>query len=46
MEPNKLKILQRWIIVFAITLAFFYALDHSLMSAQGLPLDWNLSPGN
>jgi len=36
----------RWILVLALTLAFFYGLDHALMSAQGLPLSWKLAPGN
>jgi hypothetical protein len=36
----------RWILLLAVTLAFFYGLDHVLMSAQGLPLDWKLAPGN
>jgi len=38
------KALVRWAIVAAATLVFFYALDHALMSAQGLPLNWNMSP--
>jgi len=30
----------------AATLAFFYGLDLFIMSVQGLPLDWNMTPGN
>jgi len=36
----------RWILVLAVTLAFYYGLDHVLMRAQGLPLNWKLAPGN
>ncbi|MCH8177346.1 MAG: hypothetical protein IIC09_03955 [Proteobacteria bacterium] len=46
MNSDALKAMRRWIIVLAVTLAFFYALDHVLMSVQGLPLNWNMSPGN
>ena len=38
--------MRRWIIVLAVTLAFFYGLDHALMGAQGLPLSWNMGPAN
>jgi hypothetical protein len=34
----------RWVLVLAATLVFFYGLDHALMSAQGLPLGWNMAP--
>jgi hypothetical protein len=40
------KAMGRWIVALAVTLAFFYGLDHVLMSAQGLPLSWNMAPGN
>jgi len=46
METDTGKTLKRWIIVLAVTLAFFYALDHALMGVQGLPLNWNMSPAN
>jgi hypothetical protein len=46
MSLDSLKAARRWIIVLAVTLAFFYALDHALMGAQGLPLNWNMAPGN
>jgi hypothetical protein len=38
--------MRRWIIVLAATFALFYVLDHVLMSAQGLPLAWNMALGN
>jgi hypothetical protein len=38
------KVARRWILVLVVTLAFFYGLDHFVMSAQGLPLGWSLSP--
>lgn len=33
-----------WVLVFAVTLAAFYTLNRVVMSAQGLPLDADLSP--
>jgi hypothetical protein len=45
-KSDALKAMRRWILVLAVTLAFFYTLDHFLMSAQGLPLTWNMAPGN
>jgi len=33
-----------WIIAISITLVAFYLMDQMLMSMQGLPLDWDLSP--
>lgn len=36
----------RWLIVLAVTLAFFYTMDQVLMGVQGLPLDWNMAPAN
>jgi len=44
MDRSAGRTLLRWAIVVAATLLFFYALDHALMSAQGLPLNWNMSP--
>ena len=44
MKADVRKVFVRWAIVAAATLVFFYALDHALMSAQGLPLNWNMSP--
>ena len=46
MKTDALKSLKRWVIVFVITLAFFYAMDQLLMGVQGLPLSWNMSPAN
>jgi hypothetical protein len=40
------KTIARWILVLAATSAFFYAVDQALMSAQGLPLNWNMAPHN
>jgi len=45
-SPDTRKAVGRWIVVMAATLAFFYGLDHFIMSVQGLPLDWNMTPGN
>lgn len=33
-----------WIIAVAVTLVAFYFMDHFIMSIQGLPLNWNLTP--
>ena len=44
MKLNDSKSLWRWVVAFAATLAFFYGMDHLLMSAQGLPLGWTLAP--
>jgi len=41
-----LNTIRRWAIVLAVTLAFFYAMDHALMGAQGLPLNWIMAPAN
>jgi hypothetical protein len=41
-----LNALRKWILALVIALAFFYGMDQILMSAQGLPLDWSLSPKN
>ncbi|MDH3645068.1 MAG: hypothetical protein OES38_23405 [Gammaproteobacteria bacterium] len=38
--------LGRWLVVLVLTLAFFYAMDQLIMGAQGLPLNWNMTPGN
>jgi len=46
MKSNTIKTMRRWIIVLAVTLLFFYGLDHFLMGAQGLPLNWNMAPAN
>jgi hypothetical protein len=46
MNDNSLATIRRWLVVIAVTLVFFYAMDHVLMSAQGLPLSWNLAPQN
>jgi len=46
MNANSFAIIRRWLVVIAVTLVFFYAMDQLLMSAQGLPLGWNLAPQN
>lgn len=46
MNNDAVKAMKRWAIVLVIALAFFYAMDHALMGAQGLPLNWNMAPGN
>ena len=46
MKADGVKTVKRWMIVLVVTLAFFYAMDHVLMAAQGLPLSWNMSPAN
>jgi hypothetical protein len=33
-----------WSAALLITMVAFYALNHAVMSMQGLPLDWDLSP--
>jgi hypothetical protein len=33
-----------WSAALIITFIAFYALDHAVMSMQGLPLSWDLSP--
>ncbi len=33
-----------WAVATAIALLTFYGLDHFVMSIQGLPLDWDLTP--
>ena len=45
-KTDAVKTLRRWIIVLAVTLAFFYAMDHALMGVQGLPLSWIMAPAN
>jgi hypothetical protein len=42
--PETAQAVKRWAVLVAATLLFFYAMDHALMSAQGLPLNWSLSP--
>lgn len=46
MNTKTWRFFQRWILALAVALVFFYGMDQLLMSAQGLPLDWNLSPQN
>jgi len=33
-----------WLATFAIVFLAFYAMDHAIMAAQGLPLNLNLTP--
>lgn len=46
MKDGNFETIGRWLLVFAVALAFFYAMDQALMSAQGLPLGWSLAPRN
>ena len=46
MKAGSFEAVRRWLLVLAVTLAFFYCMDQILMSAQGLPLGWTLSPQN
>jgi len=46
MKSGGIALIRRWLLVFAVTLAFFYCMDQVLMSAQGLPLGWDLAPQN
>ncbi len=36
--------LMLWLVVFALTLVAFYAMDHLIMGGQGLPLNLDLTP--
>jgi hypothetical protein len=38
------KKLQIWLIVFVVIAVYFYGLDHFIMSIQGLPLNFNMTP--
>ena len=33
-----------WLFALLITMIAFYSLDHFVMSMQGLPLNWDLTP--
>ena len=33
-----------WVLIFIVTALFFYGLNHLLMTAQGLPLNLDLTP--
>lgn len=46
MNANSFAVIRRWLDVIAVTLVFFYVMDQVLMSAQGMPLGWNLAPQN
>ena len=35
-----------WVVSVVITLVAFYAMDHFVMSIQGLPLNWDLTPAH
>ena len=38
------QLLLVWALALTVTLAAFYGLDHLIMSMQGLPLNWDLTP--
>ena len=46
MKAGNSEVIRRWLLVLAVTLAFFYCMDQVLMSVQGLPLGWSLAPQN
>jgi hypothetical protein len=33
-----------WVGAFALTLLLFYGIDQFIMAAQGLPLNWDMTP--
>ena len=39
-----MKTIINWIISFVIAIALFYVMDHGLMSMQGLPLNFDMTP--
>jgi hypothetical protein len=39
-----MKVLKNWVISFALVIAVFYAMDHVIMSMQGLPLNIDMTP--
>lgn len=39
-----LQLLLIWLLAMAVSLVFFYGLDHLSMNMQGLPLNWDLTP--
>jgi len=43
-DVGKSRRVMTWAIAISITLAAFYLLDQTVMSMQGLPLNWDLSP--
>ncbi len=43
-HEQKSNIAMTWVVAITITLAVFYGLDHFVMSIQGLPLNWDLTP--
>ena len=43
-ERLQARPLALWVVVIALTLAAFYAMDHLVMAGQGLPLNLDLTP--
>lgn len=41
---NNVNVICVWVLVFMVTALFFYGLDHLVMTAQGLPLNLDLTP--
>lgn len=39
-----MQTIKYWLISFVIAIALFYAMDHVIMSMQGLPLNFDLTP--
>lgn len=39
-----MKTIKIWALSFIIAIAVFYAMDHAIMSIQGLPLNIDMTP--
>jgi hypothetical protein len=39
-----MKTIKNWLVSFIIAFALFYAMDHGIMSMQGLPLNIDMTP--
>ncbi len=43
-QPKKAGQIIAWLVAILVVLAAFYLMNHAVMSMQGLPLNWNLTP--
>jgi len=43
-QPKKAGRIIAWLVAILVALAAFYLMNHVVMSMQGLPLNWNLTP--
>ena len=43
-ERNASSKVIAWVVAIVITLVVFYGMNHFVMSIQGLPLNWDLTP--